>query len=113
MACRFCRDQPEDGAWHLWRCQNGQTTAIRNHLKRYHTEEWRQAVIDHQLKDWEELAFKPDTDTRIGLQQPRGDSEPFTQTGFNKRISHFVTGNDQSRPYSDACSYMRAHHLGH
>ncbi|OJT11323.1 hypothetical protein TRAPUB_12198 [Trametes pubescens] len=96
MACRFCRDQPEDGTWHLWRCQNGQTTAIRNHLKRYHTKEWRQAVIDNRLKDWEELAFKPDTSfARTGPRQPQGDSEPFTQTGFNKNIAHFVTGDDQ------------------
>ncbi|THH30687.1 hypothetical protein EUX98_g3511 [Antrodiella citrinella] len=52
VSCRLC---PLDSKnWTAWKIQNGQTTAIRKHLVRYHPKEYRETVIGLGLKGWED-----------------------------------------------------------
>ncbi|KAJ2975727.1 hypothetical protein NUW54_g11681 [Trametes sanguinea] len=107
------RDCAEDGAWHTWKLQNGQTSAIRGHLKKYHSLEWRSAVINNRLKGWEQLASGssgPGAQDAGDSQHPMHASfstEPFLLSTFKKYIADWIAYDDQAIQVVDSEPFRR------
>lgn len=94
-----CLIDSDSRQWKTWQLgSRGIGDTIRDHLTKYHGDEWRREVYKHQLKGWEH--YNPDgslKDTHPSLQhQPNIDErEPFTIEGFLERLERFAVADDQ------------------
>ncbi|KAJ7702894.1 hypothetical protein B0H16DRAFT_736274 [Mycena metata] len=96
LACRLCTIDN----WTTWRNVEGQTTAIRNHLKSgEHGKLWHDMVVLQKLKGWETLgtAYK-DTSS--------GEHKEFLLPGFYTRLVKWIAVDDQALNVVD-CPELR------
>ncbi|KAF5387624.1 hypothetical protein D9615_000715 [Tricholomella constricta] len=91
VACRLCKK----GDWFAWKCVEGQTTRICEHLQSRHWSVYRELVVSKKLKGWEKTAK-----LRHGpFENARASSEgrePFTLEGFYDRLAKWIVVDDQS-----------------
>ena len=75
------------------------TSTYRLHFETHHFKEWREVVVENQLKGWEALALKTgpgrvdSSDVAVGHEP--GHVEPFTLKGLAQKIAHWVAADDQ------------------
>jgi hypothetical protein len=88
------RPFPSGDEWTTWKNVEGQTTAIRNHLKsQSHEKVWHDMVLLKQLKGWETLGTS-------NKNSPSGEHEPFSLPGFYNRLVKWIAVDDQVRAIS-------------
>ncbi|KAF5375571.1 hypothetical protein D9615_009215 [Tricholomella constricta] len=93
VACRLCKDSN----WHAWKCVEGQTASIRDHLHMKHWKVYRELVVAEKLKGWEETArLGPDYRPNGSETHNTADREPFTLQGFYSRLAKWIAVDDQS-----------------
>ncbi|KAJ2994371.1 hypothetical protein NUW54_g7561 [Trametes sanguinea] len=93
VACRLCsKTKPLQ----LWRCQNGQTDTIRDHMRVHHDPEWHQEVVANQLKGWESLAFQGSGAQDLDDDDDAGPAEPFSTYALSRRIVRWIAADDQA-----------------
>ncbi|KAJ7735047.1 hypothetical protein B0H16DRAFT_1765616 [Mycena metata] len=96
LVCRLCTGNN----WTTWRNVDGQTSAIRNHLKsESHAKVWRDMVLLKQLKGWETLGTS-------NKETPSGTRETFSLPGFYERLVKWIAVDDQSLDVVD-CPELR------
>ncbi|CDO71217.1 hypothetical protein BN946_scf184863.g12 [Trametes cinnabarina] len=93
VACRLCE---ADGGWHTWKCGNGQTQTIREHLQKHHYQTWHKVVVEEKLKGWEKLVTSATMADPTGRAHPSTISEPFTLDGFVTRLGNVIAENNLS-----------------
>jgi hypothetical protein len=64
--------------------------AIRAHLRKYHGDDYRDAVISEQLKGWRTIDGTTST-----LHTASQEREPFSLEGFYERLVSWVVVDDQ------------------
>ena len=77
-----------DDSWSTWKNVEGQTTAIRNHLKLKHGRYWRDMVLLKHLKGWKKLGTS-------NKDSPSGQHETFSLDGFYDRLTKWIAVDDQ------------------
>lgn len=75
--------------WTTWKNVEGQTTAIRNHLKT-HDKLWSDLVLLKQLKGWDRMGTS-------NKNSPSGEREAFSLPGFYERLVKWIAVDDQVR----------------
>lgn len=88
------------------------TSTYRSHFETHHFKEWREVVVENQLKGWETLALKAGpgaTAPGKALGHGLGDAEPFTLKGLARKIAHWVAADDQVRLTYISHSYVLAY----
>jgi hypothetical protein len=75
--------------WSTWKNVDGQTTAIRNHLKAEHGKIWRVLVLLKQIKGWETIGASTET--------APGEREEFSIPGFYNRLVKWIAVDDRAR----------------
>ncbi|KAJ6620952.1 hypothetical protein B0H10DRAFT_2432551 [Mycena sp. CBHHK59/15] len=96
LACRLCSLDE----WTTWKNVEGQTTAIRKHLRSpAQNKLWRDLVLLKQLKGWETLGTS-------NKDSPCGEREEFSLPGFYERLVKWIAVDDQSIDVVD-CPELR------
>ncbi|KAJ7794573.1 hypothetical protein B0H14DRAFT_2621774 [Mycena olivaceomarginata] len=85
LACRFCSLE----RWSTWKNVDGQTPAIRNHLKAEHGKIWRVLVLLKQIKGGETIGASTET--------APGERKEFSIPGFYNRLVKWIAVDDQAR----------------
>ena len=78
--CMLIMSVFRDDSWSTWKNVEGQTTAIRNHLKLKHGRYWQDMVLLKHLKGWKKLGTS-------NKDSPSGQHETFSLDGFYDRLT--------------------------
>ncbi|KAL0568490.1 hypothetical protein V5O48_013490 [Marasmius crinis-equi] len=85
LLCRLC--DRED--WSTYKNTDGQSSTLRDHLKREHLVVWKNTVKTRKLKGWETIdSTAPD--------ESQSESEPFCKEGFYTRLIRFLAVYDEA-----------------
>lgn len=92
-----------DDDWTSWKNVEGQTDAIRTHLKKAHGKYWREMVLLKQLKGWTKFGT-----SNNASESPVVEREPFSLEGFYDRLTKWIAVDDQvSCHYDFPNCYLR------
>ena len=78
--------------WTVWKCVDGQTKHIREHLHMKHWKLYCELVVSEKLKGWEEAAQNPNCPVR---QQAASKCEPFSLEGLYTQLVKWIVVDDQ------------------
>ncbi|KAK7691261.1 hypothetical protein QCA50_004654 [Cerrena zonata] len=92
LGCRACLD---DGKHTIWKNANGCNKHIRNHLTRYHAEEYRAQTEEHNLKKiYTVVSSSPERVVRNTTDPLPKD--PSMKAGFERRLAEWLAVDKQA-----------------
>ncbi|TFK58404.1 hypothetical protein BDN72DRAFT_87519 [Pluteus cervinus] len=96
MACRLCTGDE----WRVWKCDDGRTSRVREHLEKDHWAIYYEQVMQHKLKGWETLPERAREANRPVISS--NTREPFTLEGFYQRLVKWMAASDQASSYMNS-----------